>query len=236
MSMAQHINLYDSSLLKPRDWLSLANVAAGGLLLLGAVMAAGMLARLDVPALTTRAASGETQLKAMREQAAALGQQVTGRKPDPRLEQEIGAAQLLLSARGEVLGVLQQRLGPQAGSFAEYLRGLGRQSMPGLWLTSFKFDAGGGMEIGGRTLDPASVPEYIRRLGRERAFQGRSFAALKLAAGKAEAMPGANTGNQAATTVAAQARAPYHEFVLIPVRAEGAGGSGSSSTPAGERN
>lgn len=234
MSMAQQINLYDSTLLKQRDWLSLSNVAVAGVLLLLLVIAAGALARLDLPTLTAQTASGEAQLQSMRDQLATLGQQVASRKPDPRLEQELGAAQLLLSARGEVLTVLQQRLGPQAGSFAEYLRGFGRQSMSGLWLTAFNFDANGSMEIHGRTLDPALLPDYIRRLGKERAFQGRSFAALRLDEGKADVATGVS--GQPAKTVAAPPKAPYHEFVLIPTRAEDAGSSGNPPPSAGGRS
>ena len=36
------------------------------------------------------------------------------------------------------------------------------------------------MEIRGSMLAAAALPEYIRRLGAEKAFQGRSFAALTM--------------------------------------------------------
>jgi hypothetical protein len=190
MSMAQQINLYDSALQKQRDWLSLANVTAAGVLLLLAIAVLGAMTRHEVPSLIAQTAAGDTQLKTLRDQLAALSQQVASRKPDVRLEQELGTAQLVLSLRKEVLAVLQQRLGPDSASFAEYLRGFGRQSMSGLWLTAFNFDAASSsIEIHGRTIDPALVPEYIRRLGKEPAFQGRSFAALKLVEGKLDRVP-----------------------------------------------
>jgi hypothetical protein len=212
--MSQQINLYDSALLKQRDLLGLGNVAIAGVLLLAAVLALGMLARHEGPALTAQTAANDAQLQAARAQITLLGQQLAGRKPDPRLEQELGAARLLLGARGEVLTTLQQRLGPHAGSYAEYLRGFSRQSVAGLWLTAFDFDGSGGMEIHGRTTDPALLPEYIRRLGREQAFQGRTFAALKLDEGKLD--PVVNT-----PPAAAAAKAPFHDFMLIPAKADG---------------
>lgn len=227
--MRQQINLYDISLQKQRDWLSLANVAAAGVLLLLAVVALGSLTRHEVPMLTAQTAANDAQLKAAHEQIAVLGQQVAGRKPDPRLEQELGAAQLLLTAKGEVLTTLQQRLGPTAGSFAEYLRGFGRQTVAGLWLTAFNFDAANGaMEIQGRTIDPALVPEYIRRLGKERAFQGRTFAALKLSEGKPDPTVSGAMALPVTTPVAATKKAPFHDFVLIPVKTDSkpAGGPG----------
>lgn len=226
--MVQQINLYDPGLLRQRDWLALGNVVAAGLLLAVAVGLLGAWARQDLPALTAQAAANEGQLKAMRDQIAALGQQAASRKPDPRLEQELGAARLLLDARGEVLAVLKQRLGPDADSFADYLRGFARQSVAGLWLTGFSFDAAsGGMEIQGRTVDPALLPEYIRRLNQEQAFQGRAFAALKLVEGKPEARPAATVAPASAPAAAAAGtattvRAPFHEFTLTPAKDGGA--------------
>jgi hypothetical protein len=84
-------------------------------------------------------------------------------------------------------------------------------------LTAFAYDAASGsMEIHGRTVDPALLPEYIRRLNKEPAFRGRAFAALKLAAGKLEPAAGvpAKTGvpGEAAKPV------PFYEFTLIPVK------------------
>ncbi|MDP1607237.1 MAG: PilN domain-containing protein [Rhodocyclaceae bacterium] len=213
--MSQQINLYDAALLKQRDWLSLSNVVIAGVLLLLVAGALGALARHEVPMLTAQTAANDAQLKAAREQITVLGQQVAGRKPDPRLEQMLGVAHLLLSARSEVLTTLQQRLGPDAGSYAEYLRGFSRQSLTGLWLTEFSFAAGGGMEIRGRTVDPALLPEYIRQLGRERAFQGRTFATLQLDEGKSDPAPDAL--GQSAGTAATTPKAQYHEFKLTPL-------------------
>jgi hypothetical protein len=225
--MSQQINLYDPALERKRDWFALSNLVAVGVLLAIVVGGAGYLARMEIPALTAQSAQGESQLKSMREQITALGQQVAGRKPDPRIEQELGVARLLLDARGEVLATLKQRLGPDADAFAEYLRGFARQSVSGLWLTAFSFDAvSGGMEIRGRTIDPALIPEYIQRLNKEPAFQGRAFSALKLTEGKPDPLPGTNV--QAAPAAPASPatqvaqKAPFHEFMLIPVKSDGA--------------
>jgi hypothetical protein len=210
--MSQQINLYDPALERHRDWLALHYVAGVAAVLAVLVGALGFVARADLPALQAQAARGEDQLKAAREQITTLGQQVAGRKPDARLEQEIATRRLLLAARGEVLATLRQSLGPQARSFADYLRGFARQNVTGLWLTGFAVDAAsGGMEIHGRTLDPALLPEYIRRLDQEKAFEGQTFAALKLDVARPEAPV---TG---ATAQAAARRPPWHEFTLVPV-------------------
>lgn len=203
--MAQQINLYDPALERKRDWLALENVVVGGVVLATAVGALGMAERSTLPTLTAQSATTETQLKAMRDQVTAMGQRAANRKPDPRLEQELAAKRQLLSLRGEVLATLRSSVGPNASSYAEYLRGFARQTVSGLWLTGFTVkSAGSGMEIRGNTTDPALIPEYIRRLNKEAAFQGQTFAALKLERPEAK-------GAAAGTAAAPQ----WHEFMLI---------------------
>lgn len=215
--MAQQINLYDPALLSKRDWFALSNVVLGAGVLAVLVVAAGWLVRLDVPALQAQAATQDIQLKAMREQVLALGKRGADRQADARLEQDLTAARQLAAARGEILGVLRQRLAADAPPFAEYLRGFSRQTMPGLWLTGFAWDAAAGsIEIRGRTVDPALLPEYIRRLNREPAFRGHAFAALTIAEGKPDTVAGTATPSTAPITSAQ--KAPFHEFTLAPVK------------------
>lgn len=207
--MAQQINLYDPGLERRRDWLALHYVAGLTAALTVLVGISGHLARTDLPALTTQAAATESQLKVAREQVAALGARAANRQPDQGLVQELEAARALLGVRSEVLATLNRSLGPQAHSFADYLRGFARQSVSGLWLTGFTIAAGGnGMEIRGRTVDPALLPEYIRRLNREPAFQGQTFSAMRLEAAKAATISG----------TVAEGRPSWHEFTLAPRR------------------
>ncbi|GAB1392147.1 MSHA biogenesis protein MshI2 [Rhodocyclaceae bacterium] len=209
--MAQQINLYDPALKRKRDWLALENVVIGGLLLLVAVGAIGMVERRMLPDLSARSVAAEAQVKAMREQVMMLGQRAANRKPDPRLEQALTAKRQLLSLRGEVLATLRNSVGPNASSYAEYLRGFARQTVSGLWLTGFTVKtAGNGMEIRGNTTDPALIPEYIRRLNKETAFQGQTFAALKLE------RPAPKSGTAGSAAGAAPAAPQWHEFMLIP--------------------
>ncbi|MDP1525382.1 MAG: PilN domain-containing protein [Rhodocyclaceae bacterium] len=214
--MALQINLYDPALERKRDWLALENVVIGGVLLATAVGALGMAERSSLPALGAQVASGETQVKAVRDQILVTGRRVASRKPDPRIEQALAAQQQLLSIRGEVLATLRSSVGPDAHSYAEYLRGFARQTVSGLWLTGFSIQAaGGGMEIRGNATDPALIPEYIRRLNKEAAFEGQTFAALKLErpAAKGDVAP-----------------PPWHEFMLTPTR------EGKAATPADNRS
>ena len=221
--MAQQINLFDPALQRKRDWFALSNIVAGGGVLFLLVLGAGFLARSGLPALQAQATTSETQLKAMREQVLVLGQRVAERKADPRIEQELAVVRQLSQARGVVLQALRERLEADVPPYADYLRGLARQSLTGLWITGFTWDAtGDSLEISGRTVDPSLLPEYIRRLNREPAFRGHAFAALKLAEGKPE--PAAGAPAPAVAPAESVRKALFHEFTLVPVKAGEAAG------------
>lgn len=224
--MAQQINLYDPALLRKRDWLALANIVLGAGILAVLVAGAGFVTRGGLSELQVQTTTIEVQLKTMREQVLVLGQRVAERRVDPRLERELATVRQLAEARGVVLETLRQRLASDEPPFADYLRGLARQSMNGLWITGFVWDAASdGLEIRGRTLDPALLPEYIRRLNREPAFRGQAFSALNIAEGK----PDPANGAKAATPAEAPQKALFHEFMLVPVK------SGDAIKPSGGR-
>ncbi|CAG4885203.1 MSHA biogenesis protein MshI [Georgfuchsia toluolica] len=221
--MTQQINLYDPQLRRQRELLTATNLALTSMILLLIVMVAGAWVRTGAGKLEAEAALLAPQAKALQNQIPVLGRQLSTRKPDARLEQQLAGMKAQESIRVAILALLQKGLGPGAVSFAEYLRGFARQTPSGLWLTGFAVAGDGtGMEIRGRTTNPALIPEYIRRLNAEKAFQGRAFAALQLS------VPAPATGNNAAAvagTVPATnlPLAPsYHEFTLTPVLGDGA--------------
>jgi hypothetical protein len=204
--MTRHINLYDPTLLRQRQWLTAANLLLAVALVLVAMLGWGAWARIDAAGLAEQAAVLDGRLKAAREESVALAGQLATRKADPKLELDVAALQELLGVRRNILVVLGQGAGATAIGHADYLRGLARQSIADLWLTGFSIGPDGTrMEIRGRTLDPALLPRYIGRLNAEPAFRGRRFAALNVAA--PAPIPGAD-----GTAVAP----PWLEFSLVP--------------------
>ncbi len=215
--MSRQINLYDPNLRRKHELLSAINLAVIALVLLLIVGVLGAWARSAAARLEAEVAVLEPQAKALQDQLLVLGQQVSTRKPDTVLEQELAAAKVKLGSHTAILGLLQKGLGPDAVSFATYLLGFVRQTPSGLWLTGFTVDGDGtGMEIQGRTVDPALVPQYIKRLNGEKAFQGRAFSALQLS------IPAPAIGSTAVASAASAAgtarpvAALYHEFILTP--------------------
>ena len=211
--MSQQINLYDAGLRRRREWLTLTTLAATTAVLLLLVIVAGALPRRAAARMEDESAALAAQSKDLQQQLVTLGQQLASRKANPELERQLTRLKTALATRTEILALLKKGLGPQAKSFADYLGGLARRTPHGLWLTGFTVDGdGGGMEIRGRTLDPALVAEYVRRLNAEAQFQGESFAGMELEQPAAEPLP-----NNAAPPAGAPAPAPgYHEFSLKP--------------------
>ena len=216
--MSQQINLYDPALLRKRELLTAASLAATALLLLTAMGAWGGLVRAQLATIEGESLSLAPLVKGLQDQLVVVGRQLADIKPDPRLAADLSAAREMLGLRRDVVAALKKGTGSDSVSFAEYLRGFARQTPNGLWLTAFAIaDGGAAMEIRGRMTDPALLPEYITRLNGEKAFKGRAFAALKISAGTAESQAQApNAPVVAVPAAAAAAPAPFHEFTLIP--------------------
>jgi MSHA biogenesis protein MshI len=179
------------------------------------------------------------ELESARSEALRLGQQVTGYRPDARLQAALSDAHMRLEARTQVLALLRRGMSPASGNPGELLRGFARQIPTGLWLTGFSVNAdNGALEIHGRTTDPRLIPEYVKRLNAEQTFKGRTFSALDINLSEPSAASGgtlpavATAGQQApvagqpaqaapaAPTASATAQTPgsgparFHEFAL----------------------
>lgn len=177
--MAQQINLYNRALLLRRQWMTLGNVALVATLFLLVLAVAGGTARWQASRMKAEAVRLDARLAEERARLAVLSAAPQAAKA----KEELASLQQQLVARREVLAALQAGLGKSEATvgFADYLRGLARQSVGGLWLTGFSVAQGGaGIEIRGRMTANGALPEYIRRLSAEKPFQGRQFVSLNV--------------------------------------------------------
>ncbi|MDP2821745.1 MAG: PilN domain-containing protein [Sulfuritalea sp.] len=218
--MSAQINLYHPRFLKQRDLLALRNVAIAVAALYAVLAAVGGWAWQNAAQRKEAAAVAEAQLKTVKSQVEAETKAVAVRKPSPQLIAELERAEGLLRRRGEIARLLESGAVGSTGGFADYLRGFARQTPEGLWLTGFNIGAGGSdIEIRGSMLNPAVLPDYIRRLGAEKAFQGRSFAALTM--NRADPAPAVRPAAQAVGVPPAPTLASRPiDFVLLPKFAE----------------
>ncbi len=222
--MSGQINLYHPRYLKQRDWLALGPVAVAAVGVYTLLAVTALWSWYDAGERKAMAAAADAQLKAAKAQVDEATKAASARKPSAQLLAEVDTVTSVLRRREEIAGLLEGGVIGTTTGFAEHFRGLARQVPEGLWLTGFSLAAGGSdMEIRGSTLNAATVPEYIRRLGEEKAFQGKSFAALSMTR---PGVPGAPVPARAgSTTPAAVSPAPTIaapvalraiDFVLLP--------------------
>ena len=179
--MTQQINLLNPALRRRRDWLTATPLALVCVTLLALVVVGYGAARVQADGREREAERLSAQLKAAQARLVETAKAVAARKPNALLLADLANARAQLQARQGLMTVLASGAIGNTSGFSAYLRGFARQVPSGLWLTGFTIDAGGSaMEIRGRMLDPAALPEYIRRLNAEPAFQGRSFATLSI--------------------------------------------------------
>ncbi|MCK9284931.1 MAG: hypothetical protein M0P39_11670 [Rhodocyclaceae bacterium] len=207
--MSQQINLFNPALRPKRELVSAVNVAIASAVSLAVVAVVGSGASTLAQHARNEAAAASVALKAAQEKVTRLSQQASGAKPSPALLVELERARTQVQTREEVLANLQQGIGAGSGGYADILRALARQSLSGIWLTGLSMGpGGGGLELRGRTLDASLLADYVRRLDGEKAFAGRTFAALRMDQPK-PAEPAA-----AGKVEPVRAEPAYLEFVL----------------------
>lgn len=235
--MSQEINLLNPALLPRRDALGFETVAiatAVSLLVIGGLYAwAG--SRSD--AAQRQQAAAATQLKSAQQDLQVAQAQLAAKKNDPALEQEAQRLGLVVRQSRELLRLAEGSSASGGGDMTSVMRGFSRQVTEGVWLTAFSVGPAG-FEIRGRLLDPSLLPAYIRKLNGEPAFKGRSFAALDMRAGTAEAsagaapVPSSASGSGGAAPVAQSPSLPrFTEFALQASPPATAAGSAQGVRP-----
>ena len=208
---ARDINLYDPALRAPSDPWTIRNLGLGlAAALTVCALPAGWAQWRQADA-ARQVAALDPQLQAAREEVKALSAQISGHKPDAGLLRELEMADQRLSANKAVLDYLKKTQAPEHGEPGDWLRAFARRIPNGLWLTGFSVEAEtGAVNLRGRTVDPRLIPDYVRRLKAEPAFEGRTFAALQIVDS------GAPQAASASASASAEAQGPsrYHEFGL----------------------
>jgi hypothetical protein len=156
--MSQQINLFNPEFLQKKKIFTAKSMAAGLGVLLLALTAVGVAAKVRVASLQAQAEQGAAQLERTQKRLASVSAEFAPRKEDPRVAEDLAQANAELLGLKEVSGVIERgELGNTQG-YAEYFRALARQSVDGLWLTGVSI-AGAGLDIGvrGRAMDPAMV-------------------------------------------------------------------------------
>lgn len=177
--MSQYINLFGPAFRKPRLLLSLNRAA----LLVGLVAAAMIGLQFyhqhQLNGLQTELASAQGLLKAQ----SAYTDRLKGepaQKGNAGLVAEVGRLEMELKSARDAMSVLEGGAMGNRNGFAKYLQAFSRQALDGLWLTGFTVGGTGEVAIQGRVISADLLPEYIQKMNKEPALQGRAFSALEM--------------------------------------------------------
>lgn len=176
--MTQQINLFNPIFLRQKKYFSFITILQGLALLLIGVLGFYAYATYHMGQLSKEVQEVSKRLELEKGRFSKAGKEFGPRQKNKELEMQIKDLEKQVQQRESILGI-------QAGSgghgFSEYLRAFARQSVNGLWLTSFRLSASGNtMVIGGRALRADLVPDYIKRLGNEKIMHGQPFSSLDM--------------------------------------------------------
>jgi hypothetical protein len=178
--MSQQINLINPSLIKKRDFLTIVNI--------GVMYGVFCLLMLGWFGYTNNQVSEldkkQTALAGELEQLNnSLVQMTAARVPhalDVALQMQVTKLEAIEQVQTQILTMINQDKS-EASSLAEYMRGLARQTIDGLWLTGFSIDqAAHTVTLRGRSLSADVLPMYIKKLGGELVFKGQLFGGLQI--------------------------------------------------------
>lgn len=180
--MRQQINLYQPVLRRRPSLLSAAAIVPITLvfvLALAAVYGYGLWQRAGQRAGLAHLEQRHLQAVAQLEQlAGATGGSIA---QGPELERRIAELSREWAAKQALLTALQSGAGGNRRGFGDYLEGLARQRVDGLWLTAVRIDRGGdSLTLSGRSLSPEQVPRLLNRLRDELSFVGKEFRTLSM--------------------------------------------------------
>jgi hypothetical protein len=174
--VSQQINLFNPIFLRQEKYFSAAaGGQAIGLLIVG-MLSFYAYAVFEMDGLTRQVSVLERQQRAAQERLAKVTAEFGVKPADAALAAQVRELQSGLASRQSLLTALSSgSFGAERG-LSEYMRALARQSVPGLWLTGFNVEEGGGnFSISGLAVSPDLVPTFVRGLGTESTMRGRTL-------------------------------------------------------------
>ena len=172
----QQINLYQSSLRVPRQWLSMTQLGFAVSILIGllAVISTAQWWWLSRSNIELQNAE-QTQLQ-LAQHVDQLSKQLSLSSDDVELKKTLGDKESELQDKQYVVQALTGKHFGNTNGFAEQFTGLARQHVKGVWLTGLYIHAGGEkLNLEGRTYEAELVPRLLQRLAQEPSFQGIEF-------------------------------------------------------------
>ena len=206
--MSQQINLLNPSLIKQKDFLNPNTIVITLGVLLAFMLGYYSYAQKQLSMLTAQRSQTAQELLATQATLQQTTLLHTPHAANKALVDQIAQLEQKEAMQQQILQTVNQSSATPEKGYAALMRAFAKQSLDGLWLTSFSIDsASEQLNISGRTLQGDLVPEYIARLGNEPALRGKLFSALNMNLPKATASTGTAPVAVSTTTATANTTA-----------------------------
>lgn len=201
--MSQQINLLNTALIKQRDFLNPTIIAITLGLLSALMLGYYGYAQKQLSLLTLQRSQAAETLYATQAQLQQTTLLHTPHEMNNALIEQIAQLEQKEKMQQHILQTVKQSSANPEKGYAALMRAFAKQSMDGLWLTSFSFDSQyEKLNVSGRALQADLVPEYIAHLGLEPALKGKLFSALSMSLPKPDdnKTPALQTNTNAASS------------------------------------
>lgn len=179
--MTQQINLFNPIFLRQKKYFSTVTILQALTLVLVGTLSVYAYAVFQTNRLSKEVAEAGKRLDVEKARLAKVNVDFGPREKSKELEAQVKALEQRLKSSEDILGIQAGVASGQDRGFSGYLLAFARQSVNGVWLTSINVGEGGSkMVIGGRALRAELVPDYIKRLSKEKAMHGLTFSALDM--------------------------------------------------------
>ncbi|HKC53285.1 MAG TPA: PilN domain-containing protein [Burkholderiales bacterium] len=180
--MSQQLNLFNPLFEKKPKPFSVRTLAQALAAIAVGVVALSFYAVVETRSVERAAEQLRAQISTQREQVTKLAK-VPVQTASKVLEAEVARLESEVKARQTSLQAISTgELGNTAG-FSEFFAALGRQAVPGLWLTTVTVaESGGQLTVQGRALRADLMPAFLRALTNEPIMRGRKVTEMKLTA------------------------------------------------------
>jgi Tfp pilus assembly protein PilN len=197
--VSQQLNLFNPLFEKKPKPFSVRTMAQALAAIAVGVAALSFYAVVETRSVERSAAQLRDQIGTLREQVMKLAK-VPVQTASKALEAEVAKLESEIKVRQTSLQAISTgELGNTTG-FSEFFAALGRQAVPGVWLTTVTVaESGSQLTVQGRALRADLMPAFLRALNKEPIMRGRKVTELKLSAvaapqtDKSAATPGAES-------------------------------------------
>lgn len=177
----QEVNLYTDAFRPQQVVLSLEKMILISVSIITIVLISTLLLNASLAKSEKRIQKEQVRVETLSNQLVILEEKAKLLRQDDSLRAANQRLSAKLSARRQMIEVLDRVVVKDDEGFSNILLSLARQKTAGLWLTSIEVGASGkSMTIEGTTLNANAVPAYLKNLRKEDSFIGRTFTLFNL--------------------------------------------------------